>query len=141
VGLLGPIMHMSLCEYPPLRVLLVEDEFLISEWVAEILAEQGFAVRAVSNAAEALLFLNSTAVDVLFTDINLPGGVDGLALAHRARELFPDLPVVYASGRVNVLEAGLQVPGAVFVAKPYVPEMVGRILADAAKAAPRRLHA
>ena len=38
------------------------------------------------------------------------------------------------SGRINVLDAELQVPGAVFVAKPYAPEMVGRILADAAKA-------
>jgi CheY-like chemotaxis protein len=134
-------MHSSFCESAPLRVLLVEDEFFISEWVAESLAEQGFAVRAVSSAAEALCHLKSTAVDVLFTDINLPGGVDGLALAHRARELFPDLPVVYASARVNVLDEELQVPNAVFVAKPYVPELVGRILADAAKAAPRRLHA
>jgi CheY-like chemotaxis protein len=133
-------MHRSLSEYPPLRVLLVEDEFLISEWVSESLVEQGFTVRAVSSAAEALRALKSAAVDVLFTDINLPGGVDGLALAHRAREMFPDLPVVYASGRVNVLDNELQVPGAVFVAKPYAPEMVGRILADAAKAG-HRLHA
>ena len=131
-------MQPLLSECPPLRVLLVEDEFLISEWVSESLEEQGFAVRAVSNAAEALRLLNSTAVDVLFTDVNLPGGVDGLALAHRAREMFPDLPVVYASGRVNVLDAELQVPGALFVAKPYAPEMIGRILADAAA---HRLHA
>jgi CheY-like chemotaxis protein len=133
-------MHTSLREYPPLRVLLVEDEFLISEWVSESLVEQGFTVRAVSNAAEALRALKSAAVDVLFTDINLAGGVDGLALAHRARELFPDLPVVYASGRVNSLDAKLQVPGAMFVAKPYAPETVGRVLADAAKAG-HQLHA
>jgi CheY-like chemotaxis protein len=133
-------MHTSLCEHPPLRVLLVEDEFLISEWVSEFLEEQGFAVRAASNAAEALRLLNSTVVDVLFTDINLPGGVDGLALAHRAREMFPELPVVYASGRINVLDAELRVPGALFVAKPYAPETVGRILADAAKAG-QHLHA
>jgi CheY-like chemotaxis protein len=127
-------MHSSISHSAPLRVLMVEDEFLISEWVAESLAEQGFAVRAVSNAAEALRHLKSTAVDILFTDINLPGGVDGLALAHRARELYPDLPVVYASGRINMLDGELQVPGAVFVAKPYAPELVGRILADAARA-------
>ncbi|HEY1746621.1 MAG TPA: response regulator [Xanthobacteraceae bacterium] len=133
-------MHTPLGEYPPLRVLLVEDEYLISEWVSESLEEQGFAVRAVSNAADALRLLDSTPIDVMFTDINLTGGVDGLALAHRARELYPDLPIVYASGRINVLDAELQVPGAVFVAKPYAPEMVGRILADAAKAG-HRLHA
>ena len=128
-------MHSSISSSAPLRVLMVEDEFLISEWVAESLADQGFAVRAVSNAAEALRHLKSTAVDVLFTDINLAGGVDGWTLAHRARELCPDLPVVYASGRLNMLEEELQVPGAVFVAKPYAPELVGRVLADAARAA------
>jgi len=134
-------MHSSVSQSEPLCVLMVEDEFLISEWVAESLAEQGFAVRAVNSAAEALRYLKSMAVDVLFTDINLAGGVDGLALAHRARELIPNLPVVYASGRVNMLDADVQVPGAVFIPKPYVPELVGRILADAAKAAPQRAHA
>jgi len=134
-------MHSSLGESAPLRVLLVEDEFFISEWVAGSLAEQGFAVRAVSSAAEALRHLKSTAVDVLFTDINLPGGVDGLTLAHRARELFPDLPVVYASGRINMLDEVLGVPGAVFVPKPYAPELVARVLADAAKAAAQRVPA
>jgi len=134
-------MRSSISQSAPLRVLMVEDEFFISEWVAESLAEQGFAVRAVSSAAEAMRHLKSTTVDVLFTDINLPGGVDGLALAHRARELFPDLPVVYASGRVNVLDEELQVPGAVFVPKPYVPELVGRILADAAKTTAQRVPA
>ena len=47
----------------------------------------------------------SAPVDVLFTDINLPGGMDGVVLARRARELLPELPVVYASGRVNMLDA------------------------------------
>jgi CheY-like chemotaxis protein len=134
-------MHSSAGQSEPLRVLMVEDEFFISEWVAESLAEQGFTVRAVSSAAEALRHLKSAPFDVLFTDINLAGGLDGLALAHRARELIPDLPVVYASGRVNMLDEHMQVPGAVFVPKPYVPELVGRILADAAKAAPQRVHA
>jgi len=99
------------------------------------------AKQKVSRKSSPLRQLTSAAVDVLFTDINLAGGVDGLTLAHRARELFPDLPVVYASGRIDTLDADLQVPGAVFVAKPYAPEMLGRILADAAKAATQRLHA
>ena len=120
---------------------MVEDEFFISEWVAESLAEQGFAVRAVSSAAEALRHLKTAAVDVLFTDIHLADGVDGLALAHRARELFPNLPVVYASGRVDALDEELQVPGAVFVPKPYLPELVGRILIAAAQATPQRVSA
>ena len=114
----------------PIRVLLVEDEFLISEWVAESLSEQGFAVHTASNAVEALRYLATEPVDVLFTDINLSGGMDGAALARRARALLPDLPVVYASARANLLDPTLRVPGSIFVPKPYVPALVGRILAD-----------
>ena len=104
----------------PIRVLLVEDEFLISEWVAESLSEQGFAVHIASNAVEALRYLATEPVDVLFTDINLPGGMDGATLARRARALLPDLPVVYASARANLLDPTLRVPGSIFVPKPYV---------------------
>ncbi len=125
----------------PIRVLLVEDELLIAEWVAESLEEQGFAVYTVTNAMDALRHLNAELVDVLFTDINLPGGVDGTALARRARELRPDLPVVYASGRVNMLDPQVCVPGSAFVTKPYVPDLIGRVLANAVKATAERIPA
>ena len=87
------------------RVLLVEDEILISEMVAEVLAEHGYEVHVAANAKDALRHLTCGApCDVLFTDINLPGGVDGAALAQLARKLRPDLPVVYASGQVTAIE-------------------------------------
>jgi CheY-like chemotaxis protein len=117
-------------ELHPIRVLLVEDELLISECVAEWLSDEGFAVRTVTNAADALRHLEAAPVDVLFTDINLPGGMDGTTLARRAREILPDLPVVYASGRVSMLDSRQRVPGSLFVAKPYLPETVARLLAD-----------
>ena len=86
----------------PTRVLLVEDEVLISDMVADALEEQGFAVHVVANAADALRHIESGAgVDVLFTDIHLPGDMDGSQLAARVRELRPDMPIVYASGRWN----------------------------------------
>ncbi len=119
----------------PIHVLFVEDEFLISEWVAQSLAEQGFAVQAVGNAADALRALSSEPVDVLLTDINLPGDMDGAALARRAREMQPRLPVVYASARANMLNQADRVPGSAFVPKPYEPAFVGRLLAAALKAA------
>ena len=125
----------------PIRVLLVEDEFLISEWVAESLSEQGFAVHTASNAVEALRYLATEPVDVLFTDINLSGGMDGAALARRARTLLPDLPVVYASARANLLDPTLRVPGSIFVPKPYVPALVGRILADTLRTRAERVPA
>jgi DNA-binding response OmpR family regulator len=114
----------------PIRILLVEDEFLIAEWVAQALSEQGFAVHAVSDARAALRHLAAAPVDALFTDVNLPGGMDGAALARHARELVPDLPVVYASARFAALGIGERVPGALFVPKPYEPNEVGRLLAS-----------
>jgi CheY-like chemotaxis protein len=119
----------------PIHVLLVEDEFLISEWVAQSLLEQGFAVQTVTNAADALEHLASVPVDVLFTDINLPGGMDGAALARRAREMWPHLPVVYASARATLLKQDARVPGSIVVPKPYEPVLIGRLLAAATRAA------
>lgn len=121
---------MVLTAREPIRILLVEDEFLIAEWVAEALSEQGFAVHVVSNARDALRHLAAAPVDVLFTDINLPAGMDGAALARQARELLPELPVVYASARVAALEPQERVPGALFVRKPYEPTAVGRLIAS-----------
>jgi CheY-like chemotaxis protein len=114
-----------------IRVLLVEDECFICEMVAEALAEQGFAVLTAANAADALKHLVSEPVDVLFTDINLPGGMDGAALARRARQLQPHLPVIYASARATMLEPEARVPGAIIVPKPYEPALVGRLLTAA----------
>jgi CheY-like chemotaxis protein len=104
------------------RVLLVEDEELISELVSDALIEEGFAVYAVATAEEALSHLESgAAIDVLFTDINLPGRLSGTDLAVRARALRPDLPIVYASGRYDASELEPLVPRSVFLAKPYDP--------------------
>src|ERR1700731_2134742 len=126
-------MEPSLGGSQPIHVLLVEDEFLISEWVAQALSEQGFAVQTAANASDALGHLASDQVDILFTDINLPGGMDGAALARRAREMLPNLPVVYASARVTMLEPAARVPGAIIVPKPYEPALVGRLLTAALK--------
>jgi DNA-binding NtrC family response regulator len=118
-----------------IRVLLVEDEVLIAEWVAESLSEQGFAVQTASNARDALRQLAAAPVDVLFTDINLLGGMDGVALAQQARELLPDLPVIYASARMAILAPGTSVPGSVFLRKPYEPEAAARLIAHAVQTA------
>jgi DNA-binding response OmpR family regulator len=124
-------MEPNIRQSEPIHVLLVEDELMICEWVAESLSEQGFAVQTASNAADALRHLASDPVDVLFTDINLPGGMDGAALARRARELLPHLPVVYASARVTMLAPEARVPGAIIVPKPYEPALVGRLITAA----------
>jgi CheY-like chemotaxis protein len=120
-----------------ISVLLVEDEALISLMVSEALSEGGFDVHEVSNADEALRYIgDGGAVDVLFTDINLPGRIDGAELAQRARALKPELPVVYASGRYNGDDLPGRVPHSVFVAKPYDPDALCAVLSRlAAKSA------
>ena len=101
-------------------ILVVEDEALIREMVSEVLLDQGFTVHVVSNAADALRFLSSDQpLDLLFTDLNIPGGVDGAALAMRARELRPNLPIVFASGRLGLLDHVKATPGAACLPKPY----------------------
>jgi len=113
-----------------LRVLLVEDEALIAEWVSETLADEGFDVHAVANGRAALDYLDHhDDVDVLFTDINLPGDIDGARLARLARARRPALEVIYSSARFRALDAHAQVPNSTFVPKPYMPSQISSLLA------------
>ena len=101
-------------------ILLVEDEVLISDTVCDALKAGGFVVHHAETADDAWRLLeNGHEIDVLFTDINLPGEIDGAELASRARKLRPELPVVYASGRHTSSDLGELVPRSVFVSKPY----------------------
>jgi CheY-like chemotaxis protein len=110
---------------PPVSVLLVEDEILISHLVADWLSEHGFAVHEAATADEALRYLDSgEQVDVLFTDVNLPGKIDGAELAQRARERRPELPIIYSSGRYRSTDFGTPVPRSIFVPKPYNPDEI-----------------
>jgi CheY-like chemotaxis protein len=111
------------------RVLVVEDEVLIGEMVAEELEDQGFEVVMETNAEDALKHIEAgEQVDALFTDVHLPGGMDGSELAHRVRKLRPDMPIVYSSGRWHPTEQQRLVSRAVFLAKPYDPRDAGTLL-------------
>jgi CheY-like chemotaxis protein len=104
----------------PRSVLLVEDEALISMLVSDWLVELGFEVHEARTAGEALDYIGAGgSVDILFTDINLPGGMTGAELARKARALKPELPVVYASGRYRGDDIDGLVPHSAFVPKPY----------------------
>ena len=105
-----------------IHVLLVEDEALIAEIIGEALTDAGHEVHSVANAEDALAHLSAGArVDVLFTDINLPGEMDGAALAERARKADPKLAVIYASGRWALLEELRGRANAAILQKPYSP--------------------
>lgn len=134
-------VHTSVKTADAVRVLFVEDEFFIREWIAQSLSDQGFAVESVTNAADALIHIGRSPIDVLLTDINLPGGMDGAALARRARELQPDLAVIYASAHACSLKQETRVPGSMVLPKPYEPSVLGRLLTAAMRAMPAAVPA
>jgi len=102
------------------NVLVVEDEIPISDLVSEVLSEGGFNVHAVPDGEGALRYIESgSQVDVLFTDINLAGRMDGSMLAQQVRARRPELPVVYCSGRFSPSALAPPVSRSVFVKKPY----------------------
>lgn len=113
----------------PISVLLVEDEALISMLVSDWLNELGFEVHEARTAGEALDYIDGGGtVDLLFTDINLPGGMTGAELARRARALKPELPVVYASGRYRGDDLGELVPHSAFMPKPFDQRKLQHVL-------------
>ena len=110
-------------------ILVVEDEALIGEMVAEALQEQGFHVFVASNGPDALRYVESgAAVDALFTDIHMPGGMDGSELASRVRSLRSEMPIVYASGRWRPNDGEGLVPRSAFLPKPYDLRDAGTLL-------------
>jgi len=89
---------------PPL-VLLVEDDKSIREYAAEVLREAGYVVLAASTADEALFRIeqDGAAIDVLFTDIALPGPVSGFELARLAKARNPRIEVIYGTDFVETV--------------------------------------
>jgi len=113
----------------PPTVLIVEDETLISHLVADWLNDRGFAVHEAASGDEALAYIDhGGAVDVMFTDVNLPGSLNGAQLAERVRAKRPELPIVYASGRYSSDDIAPLVSRSVFVPKPYNPDHVCSLL-------------
>jgi DNA-binding response OmpR family regulator len=105
-------------------ILLVEDETLIRVIVAEELTESGFAVCEAEDGDEAaaLIATRADAFALLVTDIHMPGGRDGMAVARLLRERRPDIPVIYMTGRPGVLNGVERVAGRdVLIAKPFAP--------------------
>jgi CheY-like chemotaxis protein len=117
-------------EPQPIKVLLVEDDLLVSALVAGELRDYGFDVHEAGSGEEAFGWLKSEPdIDILFTDINLPGEIDGRELAVRARAMRPDLPIVYASGRYAAFGLDGMVTRSLFVPKPYRPLEICELLA------------
>lgn len=100
--------------------MVAEDEDMLRMIAIEFLTDAGFDVIGVAGAADALAILEdqNRQVDVLFTDIHMPGGMDGLELARRVKHSWPNIALLISSG--NVWPKHEEMPeGSRFVRKPY----------------------
>jgi DNA-binding NtrC family response regulator len=80
-------------------VLIVDDEPVIRLFVRQILEDAGHEVKEASNADDALSLIAADGITVLLTDIDMPGSMDGLALARGVAARWPEIGVVVTSGR------------------------------------------
>lgn len=101
-------------------VLVVENDALVRALAIEVVEDAGFAAIDVSNADEALAILESrTDIAMVFTDIDMPGSMDGLKLAHAVRNRWPPIKIIMVSGKAHLSKADLP-SDSKFVSKPYV---------------------
>jgi DNA-binding response OmpR family regulator len=105
---------------------LVEDDTLIRELLGASLTEAGFQVVEVGDGTKALAEFDAgaTRFRAVITDIRLGAGPDGWAVARRARELVPNMPVVYMSGDSSQEWSSKGVPNSLMVAKPFAPAQI-----------------
>ncbi|HEY0525086.1 MAG TPA: response regulator [Stellaceae bacterium] len=121
------------------KILAVDDDEAVLDVAVEILRSAGYEVVGVTNACRALEVIAETPeIDLLFTDIVMPGELHGFALAEKARQLRPDLPIVYASGYCDFFDRrSLAAPSGPFIPKPYRPRSLLSEIARALWASPR----
>jgi CheY-like chemotaxis protein len=108
-------------------ILVVEDEPLLQDMVSETLEEAGFAVAKSSNGENAIRMLDApdAGFRALLTDVNLdPGMLTGWDVARHARQLDPELPVVYMSGAAGNAWSSEGVPNSIMLTKPFANAQV-----------------
>jgi CheY-like chemotaxis protein len=112
----------------PIRVLVVEDETLIRMDAVEMLRSAGFDILEAANADEAIEMLeHHSDIRLVFTDIDMPGAMNGLKLSAAVRDRWPPVKIIATSGHFKVQASDLPVD-ARFIAKPYQPaQIIGAI--------------
>jgi two-component system, response regulator PdtaR len=109
-------------------VLIVEDEFLLRMNAVEMIEEAGFEVIETCNADEAIAVLQIRSdICVVFTDIQMPGSMDGLKLAAAVRDRWPPIKIIATSGRHVIRDSDLPEDG-LFISKPYTAERISTLL-------------
>jgi CheY-like chemotaxis protein len=109
----------------PTTVLIAEDEFIVRLTIAEFLRDAGYNVIEAGNADEALeVFQSGQPVDLLFTDVRMPGSMDGCELAKQVRAKWPATQIILTSGYSEGLLTARSVTEDFVVPKPYRPQAV-----------------
>ena len=109
-------------------VLVVEDEALVRMHAADMITDAGYDVIEACNADEAIRILEArNDIRFIFTDIDMPGSMDGLKLAHAVRNRWPPVKIIVTSGHRSPSKNDLP-PGGLFLSKPYNPHDVYRML-------------
>ena len=132
-----PIDSAALSQGDGGTVLLIEDEATIRELTEEVLVEAGYSVLTAADGPSGLRLFHATPqVDLLVTDVGLPGGLNGRQVADAARQVRPDLKVLFITGYAQnaAVGNGLLAPGMEVLTKPFdisiltdrVREMIGR---------------
>jgi CheY-like chemotaxis protein len=100
-------------------VLVVEDDLLLTLLAVDLVENAGFVAIEAANADEAIAILeHRTDIALVFTDVDMPGSMDGLKLAHAVRNRWPPVKIVIVSGKSLLSEADLP-SDALFFSKPY----------------------
>lgn len=110
-------------------ILVVDDEVALRFLISVVLREESnIKVIEAQNADEALSLLNSDIeVDLIFTDVRMPGTIDGIELTRRVRASYPEIKIVMASGHLTQQE---RIPGVPLFLKPYdIDDVKSHILA------------
>ena len=103
----------------PIYVLVVEDEFLSRLHAVNLVEDAGYKAIEASNSEEAIAILEARKdIRIVFTDVDMPGTMDGLKLAHAIRTRWPPVELIVTSGHFNLSDADMPERGR-FISKPY----------------------
>jgi DNA-binding NtrC family response regulator len=103
-------------------ILVVEDDPEVAELTMQVLERGGYAVQLVDHAAAALAVLGGTQpINLVFSDVIMPGGINGIALAEEIGKVRPELPVLLASGYADAVKDA-EAKELMILRKPYQPD-------------------
>jgi two-component system, response regulator PdtaR len=109
-------------------VLVVEDDFLVRDILELELQEAGYEVIVAGNADASIVLLEArTDIHLVFTDIDMPGSMDGLKLAACVRDRWPPIHIIITTGKARPLEIPAN---ALFIPKPYLARTVVGAMCD-----------